>query len=92
MDNWIDDLMDTIDEILADSKRVKFNTHRNRKTILGEIKTAITNASNEHAGNKHLNTRKDQMITRPKNDHKPVGFAVMTEGLSSKGDEVHKGY
>lgn len=88
---WLDELGDTISEMLADPKAVKFNTHRNRKNFTGKLLEVVRNAVIKNTGEPTKgNVRPSHQgltITRP-NPNAPKGYAVMDEGLSARGDEV----
>ncbi len=90
MHKWIDDLFDDIDELITESKQVKFNTHKNRRVLMGKIKNMVIEAVNENTISKKPANVTTAAITRP-NPNKQAGFAVMTEGLASRADEVHSG-
>lgn len=85
---WVDDLCNMIAEKLSDVKKVKFNTHKNRKLFIGELTGIIKDAINKNT-NKQIDTtrRSDLVITRP-NPNKTVGHSIMTPGDSQKGDEL----
>lgn len=88
---WIDKLFDDIDELITDSKQVKFNTHKNRKVIMGKIKSMFIGAIETNTIQKPIVTRATTpTITRP-NPNKSVGHAVMTEAASQRADELSKG-
>jgi hypothetical protein len=89
--NWMGQLEDQITEMLADTKQVKFNTHKNRKLFTGKLVGLIKEAVHRNTVpmEKNKSLRIQEAITRP-NPNKEVGHTVMTEGKSSEGDEVLK--
>lgn len=88
---WIDELFDEIDEVITDSKQVKFNTHKNRKILMGKIKNMVIDAVESNTLPKPTNVRPfTPTITRP-NPHKSSGHAVMTRSASERGDDNYKG-
>lgn len=94
--DWVQKLIDDIEELLANDKSVKFNTHKNRKrisgTIGGLIKSAIHENGNKSTEGRQAPIRNNQdAITRP-NPSGGRGFAIMTEGESTKNDDVHKAH
>ena len=46
--NWLDKLSDEIEEMLANPKAVKFNTHKNRKLFTGDLIGKINRISISH--------------------------------------------
>lgn len=95
---WVDKLVDDIDDLLVNDKSVKFNTHKNRKRIMGTIRSLVkaSIASNLEGSAEPKETPHDNqvriregVITRP-NPNSSRGFAVLTESDSSKNDEIHK--
>ncbi len=91
--NWLDDLFEEIDELLSNRKSVKFNTNANRKACIRKIQASVKEAIDAHTTLKvplpdqTPSQRRGLTITRP-NTNKVQGFAVMTEELSSKGDDI----
>ena len=83
--NWLDDLLEEVSDLLSDHKIVKFNTKANRKNFIKRLQNLISESVEENTTNKE----NGPTITRP-NPNKTQGFAVMTEGLSSAGDDVLK--
>lgn len=95
---WIDDLIDNIDALLQNDKSVKFNTHKNRKRIVGTIGGMIKTAVAENAitinkpdepKRKELPPKLQDVVTRINPDKKSTGFAVATESTSSQVDDAH---
>ena len=41
---WVDDLVEEIEDLMNDYKCAKFNTHKNRKLFFGQIKSLIHEA------------------------------------------------
>lgn len=89
-DKWVEDLLEHVEDMLADSKQIKFNTHKNRKAFTNTLKAVIKQAIEEHGGKSVINRDTASYITRPNPNPIPKGFAVMTEGESSKNDDVHR--
>jgi hypothetical protein len=89
--DWFNELFENIDDMFADSKQVKFNTHKNRKAFVSRLKAVIKQAVDENTNpQKAAPIRASTAcITRP-NSKEPMGFAVMTENESSQNDEIHK--
>lgn len=84
--NWFDDLFEEVDaQILSIAK---FKTHKLRKQFLGDLKTLIQNAILKNTTPRASETLRKQAteITHP-NPNKSIGFAIMTEGMSQRGDE-----
>lgn len=89
--DWLDELCDTISEELADHKQVKFSTHKNRKLFSNKICGMIKDAVHKNTlprNQEYKRATTSDAITRPVPGRKSTGFAVMTEELSSKGDET----
>ncbi len=88
--NWLDVLDEQIEEMLSDPKQVKFNTHKNRKLFLGKLKALIKDAVHKNTMPipDKIQRHSTPTITHPMQDRKPVGYSVMTEGLSSRGDDI----
>jgi hypothetical protein len=88
---WIDELFDEIDEVITESKQVKFNTHKNRKVLMGQIKSMVIDAIEQNTTPKAPSVRATTAtITRP-NPHKSLGHAVMNKAASERADVNYKG-
>ncbi len=87
---WLNDLLDKVEEKLSDPKKVKFNTHKNRKVFVGELKSLIFDTVKANVDNsQYTRFRTEAAITRPNNKPK-VGHSIMTDGMSAMGDDIHK--
>src|SRR5687768_8501708 len=89
--DWLNELFENIDDMFADSKQIKFNTHKNRKAFVNRLKAVIkqsvdSNTNPQKASPIRVST---DCITRP-NPKESRGFAIMTESESSQNDDVHK--
>ncbi len=86
---WLNELLDQVEELLSNPKKVKFNTCKNRKAFINNVKNLITTAVETNTTKKEdVPTRHSTpTITKPMPDRKPLGFAVMTESMSQQGDE-----
>lgn len=64
----------------------KFKTHKNRKAFFGQVKQLIEDFTTPtdlyRAGSKD--------VIRPNPNGRGVGYVVMTEGNSARGDETRK--
>jgi hypothetical protein len=86
---WLDELTEQIEEMLADPKQVKFNTHRNRKAFTSKLIGLLKDAIHKNTLPKPEGRSNGLVITRPNPDGNK-GFSVMTEALSQKGDDVRE--
>jgi hypothetical protein len=84
---WIDKLFDSMDEMFSDGKKIKFNTHKNRKAFVNSLKATIKQAVEENTNPKAAG-RMPPTITRPNPNKEPTGFAVMTGDMSNKADDL----
>jgi hypothetical protein len=89
--DWVENLTNDISEFLSSNKSIKFNTHRNRKAIISKINSMIKESIATNTGqiNKEgFVTKTESAITKIRPDAEPsYRPTVMTEELSSKGDE-----
>lgn len=94
MNQWIYDLCEGIEELLVESSTVKFGSAKGQRQIMNTISRLVRDTIlKEQKKEEERQTiasnaiRIDkQTITRP-NPERSKGFAVMTEGLSERGDE-----
>jgi len=93
---WLEDVLDTVDDMLADPKKVSFNTHKNRKGFSGKIRSLVIDAYRSNCMVKtHTEPEPQPLTTSTHKDciarihnNAPVGSAVMTPQLSSAGDDI----
>lgn len=97
---WMNKLVDDIDALLLNDKSVRFNTHKNRKRIVGTISGMIKSAVADNTvidgfaeaklSKKELPPKLQQVVTQINPEKKTTGFAVATESSSAQVDEAHK--
>ncbi len=88
--DWLEKLSDDISEKIMSV--TKFKTHKQRKAFLGDIANQIKTAVANNTIPKNVETaavrKAESAITRPNPNGKGVGHAIMTEGMSSRGDDI----
>lgn len=89
---WIDELCDKIAEELANPKKVKYTSHKNRKLFTGNIVGMIKQAINTNMRQDKDSTvigggRWKDCITRP-HANQSKGTTVLTEAMSARGDDI----
>ena len=86
--DWFKDLKEKVEEMLANPKDVKFNTHKNRKLFTSRLMSIVKEAVDANTIPKNPTRADKPTITHPNPNGNQRGFAVMDENLSAKGDEV----